>query len=485
MRVVATIIRSILLLVVLTIIGWAFFDMGWRFFQHRQQLALRPVELTVMHWGEPAEDKIVDDLVQRFEKENPTVRIVRINAGGGFRTKLKTMMAAEVAPDVFYLPPEFVPEMAQQQLIAPLDQYFSKEPAEWRDDFYPLLLDGCRFDTTTNELGKGKLYGLPKDFSTSVFYINKDLFDKAGIDWQAIQKNGWNWDQFEVEMKKIRALNGTPPFAGREIYGAMLQIWPDSLRNMLWTYDGEFFEKKPDGTTDFNDLGFDQPGSIKAMDLITRMRLKDRTAFNATGVAKDGGAEFKAGNIGCVGPVGRWYVPQLKDPKSIKWDVLPVPAGSTRASQMFYNGWAMSAKSKHPDEAYRLIRFLCGREGQVQQGRAGLAIPALKSVANSPDFLEPEGIPKHDSQQFIDAIQHARIGQLPRQTEFTRMVEQTTNEAIQTGRRTPTEAADVLQAKWTSELNSPLRQKQWPAMPWATILSIAAAVLATVTALLW
>lgn len=479
-------IKWLLAAAAVALVVWAFFDFGRRYVQHRRALAERPVELTVLHWGDPAEDKIVADLTRRFETENPDVRIVRINPGAlAYGNKLKTMMAADIAPDVFYLQATVMPELADNKLIAPLDDYFAKEPEAVRKDFWPLLLDAFRYDTAAGMVGGGKLYGLPKDFTTTCFYVNIDLFEKAGVDWRDIQKNGWDWPRFEAEMKKIRALNGTPGFEGRTIYGTLLQLWPDTLRNILWTYGGDFFEKKPDGTLDFAKLALDEPGAQAGMELIRRLRLIDKTAFNSTGIAKDGGQEFKNGNIGCTGPVGQWLVPQYQSLTGFEWDMVPVPSGTTKASQTFYTGWTMSAKTKHAQRSYDLIRFLTGREGQVQQARAGLAIPALQSVARSDDFLRPPGVPVRNEQVFLDAIEYARLPQLPKQTEFANVIQVNTDLALTAGRVSAMEAAELAQEKWSAELNAPLRARTWPTMPWRPILLTAAAILIGLMTLLF
>jgi multiple sugar transport system permease protein len=488
----ASIVRKILLIVVVAIVAWAFFDYGRRFVWHRQQLAERPIELTVMHWGDPAEDKIVADLVTTYERDNPKVRINRINPGaGGFDQKLMTMMAADTPPDVFYLRPDTMPRLAELKLIAPMDPFIAATTGgatqgaagDVLGDFFPVLLDGFRFDPESRQLGKGNLYALPKDFTTAVFWANADLLDRAGVDWRAIQKNGWTWDDFEREMKKVRALS--PAANGAEIYGSLVQIWPGTLRNIIWTFGGEFFDKGPGGDVRFDQLALDEPPAQKALQLIARMRLEDRTAFNSTGIAKDGGQEFKNGNIGVIGPIGRWMVPQYKSITAFKWDALPVPRGTEQASSVYYTGWGMSPKSRHAQESYNLIRFLCGPQGQVQQARAGLAIPSLKSVAYSDDFRKPPGIPPHDSEVFLKAIDYARIGPMPRETEFAQLLDNTMNQAIQAGSLTPAAAAQQLQEKWTAELATPLRARAWPKMPWAPIVAVAAGVGATVVALLW
>lgn len=478
MRWITQPIKWLLTAVVLLAIVWAFYDVVQRYVRHRRDLAERPVELTVMHWGDPAEDQIVADLVQRFQAENPKVRIIRINAGGAdFRSKIKTMMAADTPPDVFYMPPDMLPQFATDKLVAPLDDYVAKEPEQWKSDFWPILLDAFHFDNDSGMIGRGKLYALPKDFTTFIYYANLDLFDKAGVDWRDIQKNGWDWPRFEAEMKKIRALNGTPGFEGRDVYGTMLSSGAGALRFFTWTYGGDFFQKKPDGTFDFTKLALNEEPAQKAMELVRRMRLTDKTAFNTTGIAKEGGQEFLNGNIGCIGPVGHWMVPTYRQIKSFKWDMLPSPKGKVNASDIAYTGWSMSSKSKHPKESYELIRFLCGKDGQVQQGEAGLAIPSLQSVAHSDHFLKPEGQPPRNEQVFLDAVSYATLPQKPRQTEFEQIMEGATNLAITAGRISPEEAAKKAQADWSTELNAPLRVKEWPSMPWVPVLTAFGVVL--------
>src|SRR6185369_9896026 len=180
---------------------------------------------------------------------------------------------------------DILPELATQNLIRPVDDYVGKELArdpKFLDDFWPILMKAWHYDTATNRIGVGKLYGLPKDCTTAVMYINCDLFDKAGLDWRAIQNNGWTWAEFESGMKKIRSLSGTPTVDGRLVYGADVEVWSDSLRNIAWTFGGDYFRTNADGSADFHDVLLDQPECQEAMDLVYRMRITDRTAYNVT-----------------------------------------------------------------------------------------------------------------------------------------------------------------------------------------------------------
>src|SRR5207244_10825271 len=104
----------------------------------------RPITLAILHWGNPAEDKIDRDLVGAFEKENPRVRIVRINVGdySFFHQKLKTMIASGQPPDAFYLPQDILPTLARLKLIRELDAYIAHEDKAYLEDFFPILRNG-------------------------------------------------------------------------------------------------------------------------------------------------------------------------------------------------------------------------------------------------------------------------------------------------------------------------------------------------------
>jgi len=473
-----------LALLALGIVVWSFFDVGRRVIAQKRAEHERPITLTILHWGDKAEDVIVRDLAARYMRDHPTVRIVRINAGdaGTMRSKLKTMMAAGTPPDLFYLPPDILPELAQMKLIRPIDSFVQKEIAAgnkaWFDDFYPILIDAYRYDVKSERSGVGPLYALPKDFTTAVFYVNLDLFAAAGVN---VPYDGWTWDEFEADMKKINALNGQSGYEGRRIFGGMIDIWPDTLRNIIWTYGGEFFGQN------FRDVRLSEPPAQEAMQMIVRTRLVDQTVFNSTGIAREGGQEFINGNIGCLGPVGRWKVPRFLSDVSFHWDVVPIPYKEKKlqASQIYTVGWTMSAQTSRPDECFELMKFLCGPVGAKMQSHLGLAIPPLQSVANSPDFLSPSGIPRHHAQIFLDAIKYAKLQQNPREAEWTRICNDTVTKAIQLGQVTTAEVAKEIKDLWLSELDSPLRRHEWGPMHWGSIWAIVVAGAFTFAILLW
>ena len=492
---IARAIRLLLAFASLLIVVWSFYDVAHRALVKRAAEHDRPIVLTVLHWGDRAEDVIVQHEVDEYMRQNPRVKIIRINPSYDlFRPKLKTMMAAGTPPDVFYLPPDVFPELATQNLIRPLDDFIAKDKAAgaagYLDDFWPILLEAWHYDPASGQIGKGKIYGLPKDCTTSVMYVNLDLFAKAGV---KVPYDGWTWDQYAESMKKIRALSGTDVVNGRLIYGGDLELWSDSIRNILWSFGGDYWPTKSDGSPDFARVLLDQPPAQEAMDMIFRLRHRDGSVFNSTSGSDNndlGFQQFLAGNIGCDGPVGHWKIPLLMSGVSFKWDTVPVPYKEKKlqSSQIYLTAWTMAAKTPYPDECFKLVKFLSSAEGAILQSRAGLAIPPLMSIARSKDFLDPPGMPKHNAQAFLDAMAYSRIQQLPRQAEeWSRMLAQETSRTLQMKEPglTNMAVARSVQERWTATLTSPLAREDFKPFRWDVIVWITIAAVAGIVSGLW
>jgi ABC-type glycerol-3-phosphate transport system substrate-binding protein len=118
--------RLLLAFASLLIVVWSFWDVTVRAIAKHRLEHSRPITLTLLHWGDKAEDVIVNDLIASYEREHPNVHIIRINPTYlSFRPKLKTMMAAGTPPDIFYLPPDVLPELRRRDYHA-ADDYVGK-----------------------------------------------------------------------------------------------------------------------------------------------------------------------------------------------------------------------------------------------------------------------------------------------------------------------------------------------------------------------
>ena len=140
--------------------------------------------------------KIVDGMVDDFERKNPDVKVNVIYAGNYNDASIKALAALKSGKPA-QLSVMFsidIYELIEQDAIVPFDDLVSTyEDKAWLYSFYPTLMQ--------NGLTDGKVWGIPFQRSTIVMYYNKDLFRKAGINPNNPPET---WSELVSHGKKIK-----------------------------------------------------------------------------------------------------------------------------------------------------------------------------------------------------------------------------------------------------------------------------------------
>lgn len=148
--------------------------------------------------------KIADD----YKKVHPDVKITFINnpitGQVELRTWLVTQFTGGTAPHISWSQPNWRNEDVEKKWWAAWDEFLEKpnphQPgnAKWRDMFYAIPDIWRNVD--------GKLYTLLGDQTQVVFWYNKDIFKKAGVEEPT------DWKSFMDICEKIKG-SGVDPFA--------------------------------------------------------------------------------------------------------------------------------------------------------------------------------------------------------------------------------------------------------------------------------
>lgn len=439
---------------------WAF---GWVAARPllRQDDEAERVVVRLAHWGDDREAEIVVNLVRQFEQRYPHIRVVRIHPGGAdaLTTKVQTMVAAGDPPDVFQIGYEKIAGWAEKGLLAELEPFMERDAAAGDPDalrladFYRNVMDGYRFDGRT--VGRGPLYAIAKDFTTVGFYYNKDLFKKAGV--PEPPADGWTWDEFIAAARQIGQLDGC--------FGADCVTWEPMLRVFCWSHGVDF---SYDG---FETFDFTQPPLVEALDRLRGWFEEPTRALRSAKTQLETGEDpFLSGRIGLAGPFGRWKVPVYRLITDFDWDFAPLPhaAGHAPANGVFSSAWGLSARSAHPDEAWLLIRFLSGEEGQRSVAEQGLAIPTMIRVAESEAFNDPSLKP-HNDRVYLDMIPYARIIDWPADPKYLDKLRKRMEEVFKIGNRPTAPVLADVQAEWLEFRRVDLAHGEHPPTPWAGI----------------
>ncbi len=432
---------------------------------------IRPgqVALRVLHWGDKNEDAIVAQLCREFEAQNPDIKIVRINLGQAAHvaTKLQTMIAAGDAPEVFYLEAERVADLASKGVLQELDSFVERDRAAGAPDaldladFFPAVLDAFRWNEAEHRVGSGALVGLGKDFTTVGFYYNKDLFDRADVPYP--NPEGWTWDEFHDACRRIGALP--------DCYGADFVTWEVMVRIFLFTHGRDF------ASPGYQEFFFRDPTVIAAVEKLQGWFEEGRTLLSAKTQLETGLEPFLAGNIGLAGPFGRWKVPTYRTIDKFRWDFAPLPLapGQPPVNAALTVAWAMGARNQHPEQSWRLMKFLLGPRGQEVVCNTGLAIPARRSIAYGPCFRSPEA-PESDD-VYLRAAEVARFIEWPAGQEYRTQLRIHTEEIFKLGK--PAAAAlAAAERDWQANRTPSTFKARYARVEWRWLTLIAGAALA-------
>ncbi len=473
----ALVARSLLGGAAALLVLWSFFHVG------RRELGRLTAgdgrrELVVMHWSGdagPEEDAIVEDTLARFEAANPEVAVRRINPGDApsFYTKLQTMMAAGEPPDVFYVGYERVAAFASLGLLEDLDAYVAAEASATDantvrlDDYYGSVVDSFRFDG--ERVGDGPLYGIPKDFTSVGFYVNVELLARAG---ETLPPDDWTWDDFERIARAVGALEGKT--------GAEFVTWPYAVRAYLMT---EGLDLIGDG---FDDLRLDDPAVRSALERFYGWRHEESGTLTSGSSNQVGNPSvFMEGDLGMAGPFGRWMVPTYRLIPSppdggFTWDFVPLPRGTTATATpsnvALSVAWGISSASEAKDDAWSLVRFLCGPETQGAQSELGLAIPAQRSLSTGGAFFDADLPPANDA-GYLAGAEVAEVVRWPADPRFEDLLGSRLDQALKTGDVSVAGALDNFDQAWAQSGASPFARADFPALNWRVAQGIGGALL--------
>lgn len=134
------------------------------------------ITLKLFHnWINVDEAPYFEDIAEEFESTHPNVDIVVENVGDpDYKSKLKVMLGADDAPDIFFSwSGEFAYKFARAGSALDLMEYYEADP-EWKDSFIQAALEPFQYEEG--------IYGVPVRVDAKLMIYNKDLFEKYNVE---------------------------------------------------------------------------------------------------------------------------------------------------------------------------------------------------------------------------------------------------------------------------------------------------------------
>lgn len=332
------------------------------------------IEMSV--WGMPWEsDLYTKSYIPEFERENPNIK-VRFSNFEDYANRILLSHAGGIAPDVMRMNTAIAEGWLRRGLALPLDKYIDGPDGIDRADFIPVTWEGVHYD--------GKTWGVPQDINMLGLYYNKDLFDKAGLAYPTAH---WTWTDLKRAADALtedKDHDGHPEVVGLDTGWNMFYYAP-----LVYQAGGHFWNADKTRTE------VDSPAGVEALRYMkSLMRRYTLTQSNSTRGGLGPDKFFEQGRLGMLID-GSWRAPSLKgNAPNLRYGVAPLPGDKTNITTGGSCFWAISPQSRHPEAAWKLVKFLSSKDALRQYWqKLWVAPPARWSVLRSEDFKNVTGMP--------------------------------------------------------------------------------------------
>lgn len=327
-------------------------------------LKITRAQKTVVSYGTPGsviEDEAWAPVFQAFNESHPDIEARYMPLGGGYGPEylqnLQTRIAADNAPDVFFILDGYVAGFAERNVIDPLDEYVQNAQIDL-DSYYAAHIDGLRY----NDL----LWGLPRDGAPTATFYNADVFDEAGVDYP---DGTWTWETYLEAALELTQRDAD----GRAIVlGANRGEWV----NWVWQAGGDVFNE------DRTRCLLNEPEAIAGLQFVQDLVITHQVAPSAQDLADQEQLDmFLSGRLATLF-AARGSLGAICE-SDFRFNAAIVPTGEVRMARTNDGPTALWSGSRNKEAAFELLAFICSEEGQrLKIKDTGFAFPSWRSLTD-------------------------------------------------------------------------------------------------------
>lgn len=316
---------------------------------------------------------IVTTMINKFNAENPDVRLSsNVVAWPGY-PQLSAQMAAGDPPDLVTMHTGVIADYAAEGLLEPVGPYLAEA------GIAPSALTEASRRAVTID---GRLYGLPFDTHGGLFHINTALFAEAGLmkDGKPVLPD--SPEEMMAHARQFTARTGKPyliqSLVGDNAYAAR------NLYTYLLAQDAVLFPTP-------RSIRLQTPEAERIVDFFRAITASGTSTRNQDTPAAI--ASFMSGEGG-IYPTGTWMIGQFEAeantpgrPLHESYTVVPYPRlWGDAVSYVSGHAWVVPRRDRTPAQRSAIARFFrFVADHNFDWARTG-HLPAFKAVVDSPAF---------------------------------------------------------------------------------------------------
>jgi multiple sugar transport system substrate-binding protein len=296
--------------------------------------------VTLAGWASsPEETAALGRTIAQFERLNRSIDVEYTPISGDYDAAMLARFAARRPPDVFYV--DSLDVFDYQPALEPLNAYIRRTRNWPTRPFYARLLNGFTVD--------GRIYGIPKDWSPLGMIANTQMLQRAGVS----VRGPATWAQFTQMLQRLRTSNAVPG-------GAPACLAADWARILAFVYQNNGAWVNPARTRSVIDSPQNRATLTTYIGWL-RSGLAQTPAQLGVGWCGEAIGKEKAAIVF----EGNWIYGYLqKDFPSVRFAVHPMVRNRARGNLGFTVSYSIGRESENKAAAWRLLRFLVGKQGQ-------------------------------------------------------------------------------------------------------------------------
>jgi multiple sugar transport system substrate-binding protein len=343
------------------------------------------VEITFMGWGGPEEDEGVRAAITVFQGAEPNIKVTWLHTPETYSEKMLAMVAAGTPPDTAFIRNQDYITYVHEGMLLDITDMLKADPVVGRPGYF------IEPQETERSTYQGRWYGIGSCWTGSHIYLNADIFEEAGIEPPSNDPDqAWEWDHFvEVARELTLDANGKHPGESGfdvnnvERWGVYWDKWWMQLLGPIESNNGKYIDP------DTGLLGLDQPAAIEAIQRLADLSLVHQVAPLSAVLTQLGMTNTQMLETGKLAMAidGSWALAWMrKIAPTLGTAVLPKIQQPATGLQAHLH--SVFAGSKHPEAAWRWVRFLATEFYQLHFLKMGLWLPSQT------DLMTEEGLKK-------------------------------------------------------------------------------------------
>jgi multiple sugar transport system substrate-binding protein len=304
-----------------------------------------------------------------FAKQHANIDVSIEPAPDARDEKLVTAMVAGNAPDVFESWTDNVTQFADRGQVLNVDDLVKRDyKAADLQDFFAWQWHDFVLPSQIR-------FGLPKYVNVMITWINKDMFDQAGV---KIPDQSWTHDDYVTLANKLTKKSGDQV----DTFGLYYPIWS---WDRFW-YRIEMFGGEVVNESDRTKALFDSDKALAAWEWSRKLIWDDKAMAQRLLLAPMGQGInsqplFAAGKFAMVEDGFYPFSMARTIQQKIKWQYQHVPNGPAKRRVLgTTDGFVLWKGSKAQDASWELMKFLAGPDYQVNQVNSTGLLPIRTSV---------------------------------------------------------------------------------------------------------